>query len=99
MIHKKDNLKLGILIGLLAPSVGIIGYYLVKFYPVFSFREYFNAIVHNKSVLTAVSSISLMANVIIFTYYINRKIDQTAKGIFLITCIYILAVLVYKLTG
>lgn len=94
---KKDNLKLGILIGLLAPSIGIIGYYFVKFYPVFSFKEYANAIFHNKSVLTAVSSVSLMANVIIFTFYINRKIDQTAKGIFLITCIYILAVIVYKL--
>ena len=98
MIFKKDNVKLGILIGLLAPSIGLIGYYLVKFYPTFSFKEYANAIFNNKSVLTAVSSISLMANVVIFTYYINRKIDQTAKGIFLITCIYILAVLVYKLT-
>ncbi|UAY54286.1 hypothetical protein [Arachidicoccus terrestris] len=94
---KKDNVKLGILIGLLAPSIGILGYYLVKFFPVFSFKEYARAVFHNKSILTAVSSISLMANVIIFTYYINRKIDQTAKGIFLITCIYILAVLVYKI--
>jgi hypothetical protein len=98
LIFKKDNVKLGILIGLLAPSIGLLGYYLVKFYPTFSFREYMVAIFQNKSVLTAVSSISLMANVIIFTFYINRKIDQTAKGIFLITCIYILAVLVYKIT-
>ena len=97
MIHKKDNLKLGILIGLLAPTIGVLGYYLLKFYPVFSFKEYADAIFQNKSVLTAVSSVSLMANVVIFTFYINRKIDQTAKGIFLITCIYILAVLLYKI--
>ena len=97
MIFKKDNVKLGVLIGLLAPSIGLVGYYLVKFYPTFSFKEYIGAICQSKSVLTAVSSVSLMANVAIFTYYINRKIDQTAKGIFLITCLYILAVLVYKL--
>lgn len=93
----KDKLKLGILIGLLAPAIGLFGYYLVKFFPTFSLGEYFGAIIENKSVLTAVSSISLLANVVIFTYLINRKIDQTAKGVFLITCIYILAVIFYKL--
>lgn len=97
MTINKDSVRLGILIGLLAPLIGLIGYYLIKFYPTFSFKEYASAIFHNKSVLTAVSSISLMANVVIFTYYINRKIDKTAKGIFLITCIYIVTVLVYKL--
>lgn len=97
-MRNKDHLKFGILIGLLAPAIGIFGYYLVKFFPTFSLGEYFRAIAQNKSVLTAVSSVSLLANVVIFTYFINRKIDQTAKGIFLITCIYILAVIFYKLT-
>ena len=97
MTLNKDNVKLGILIGVLAPTIGILSYYLLKFYPTFSFTEYVRAILQNRSVLTAVSSVSLMANVIIFTYYINRKLDQTAKGIFLVTCIYILAVIIYKL--
>lgn len=97
MILRKDNLKLGIIIGLLAPSIGVLGYYFIKFFPVFSLGEYLRAVADNKSVLTAVSSVSLMANVIIFTFYINRKIDKTAKGIFLVTCLYILTVIVYKL--
>lgn len=97
MILKKDNVKLGVLIGLVAPLIGVFGYYFVKFFPTFSLAEFFDAIADNRSILTAVSSISLMANVILFTFYINKKIDQTAKGIFLVTCLYILTVILFKL--
>ncbi|ANI89487.1 hypothetical protein A9P82_09410 [Arachidicoccus ginsenosidimutans] len=83
--------------GLVAPVIGVLLFYYVKFFPTFSFSEYFHALFDNKSLLTAVSSISLMLNVVLFTIYINRKIDKTARGIFLITCIYILAVIIYKL--
>ncbi len=85
------------LIGLLAPFIGVAAFYYIKFFPTFSFREYFRVIIENKPVLTAVSSIALMVNVIIFTIYINRRLDNTAKGIFLLTCVYIISVLLYKL--
>ncbi|AYD48701.1 hypothetical protein D6B99_14465 [Arachidicoccus soli] len=97
MIFKKDTLKFGFLLGLLAPFLGVAIYYFVKYFPTFSIAEFLRATFQNKSLLTAVSSISLMANVVLFTIYINRKKDQTAKGIFLITCLYMLAVIFYKL--
>lgn len=85
------------LIGLLAPLIGVAGFYFFKFFPTFSVIEFLGAISHNKPVLTAVSSISLLINVAIFTFYINRKLDKTGKGIFLLTVLYILFVLIYKL--
>jgi len=48
-------------------------------------------------ILTAISSISLLANAVLFTVYINSHRDKTAKGIFAATLIYGIAVLVYKL--
>lgn len=50
-----------------------------------------------KVLLTGISSFSLMANAIIFTYYINKQIDKTARGIFIITVIYAISILMLKL--
>jgi MFS superfamily sulfate permease-like transporter len=97
LIFKKDNLKLGILLGVLAPFLAMILYYLWNFSRTFSFGEYFYVLHTNKPLLTAISSISLLANAILFTVYINTQRDQTAKGIFVATLIYGIAVLIYKL--
>ena len=42
-------------------------------------------------------SVSLLANAIIFTLYINTRRDRTAKGIFIATCVYVIAGLIFKL--
>jgi hypothetical protein len=46
--------------------------------------------------LTGIGSLSLLANVILFTIFINTHRDQTAKGIFVVTLIYGIAILVLK---
>ncbi len=97
MIFKKDNLKFGILLGIIAPLLAMVLYYLWNFSRAFSFREYFYLLHTNKPLLTAISSISLLANAVLFTVYINTHRDKTAKGIFVSTLIYGIAVLVYKL--
>jgi hypothetical protein len=53
----------------------------------------------NKALLTGVSSISLVANAVIFTIFINTHKDKTAKGIFIATLIYGIVVLLIKLVG
>ncbi|MDP4132251.1 MAG: hypothetical protein Q8939_18995 [Bacteroidota bacterium] len=97
MIFKKDNLKFGILFGIIGPLLAMIIYYLWVFSRTISFREYFYVLHTNKQLLTAISSISLLANAILFTIYINTHRDKTARGIFVSTLIYGIAVLVYKL--
>jgi hypothetical protein len=96
-MFKKDNLKLGIAIGLVAPLLAIILYYYWNFSRAMTLSEYLNLLVTNKPLLTGVSSISLIANAICFTIYINTHRDKTAKGIFVATLAYGIGVLVYKL--
>ncbi|WP_290792514.1 hypothetical protein [Flavihumibacter sp. UBA7668] len=95
---KKDSLQLGILLGFIAPLIGILLYYLIVFMPRHvSFSEYLKYLSQLKSLLTGVSSISLIANAILFTVYINSRRDKTAKGIFVSTLIYGVLVLLVKL--
>jgi hypothetical protein len=95
----RDNLRLGLLLGLIAPAVGMILYYFVQFRGVMTFSEFLNIILVQSTLLTALVSISLVANAAIFTFYVNRHDDQTAKGIFIATCIYGVASLIWKFVG
>lgn len=95
---KKDSLQLGILLGFIAPLFGLLVYYLIVFMPRHvSFSDYLRYLSQLKSLLTGVSSISLIANAILFTIYINSRRDRTAKGIFVSTLIYGVLVLLFKL--
>jgi hypothetical protein len=97
LIFKKDNLKFGILLGILGPMLAMLIYYFWVFSRTISMSEYFYVLGTNKQLLTAISSISLLANAVLFTIYINTHRDNTAKGVFVATLIYGIAVLVYKL--
>jgi hypothetical protein len=99
VIFKKDNLKLGIAIGLIAPILAMFIYYYWNFHKAMTLSEYFNLLRTNKSLLTGVSSISLVANALFFTLYVNAHRDKTAKGIFAATMAYGVIVLVYKLVA
>ncbi len=98
MILSKDNTKLGLLLGTIAPLLGLLAFKWYNFgiysYKVF-FVELFNPL-YNYKILTASLSISLLANALIFTLYINAGKDKTAKGIFITTCIYGLVILLIK---
>ena len=94
---KKDNLQLGIIMGFVAPIIAMFLYYLVMFARLIDFQDYIYYLKTNKSLLTGVSSVCLVANAVIFTIYINSKRDKTAKGIFVATLIYGIAVLLIKL--
>jgi len=97
LIFKKDNLKFGILLGILGPLLAMVLYYFYNFSGTISFGEYFYVLRTNKPLLTAISSISLLANAVLFTIYINTHRDKSARGIFVATLLYGIIVLVYKL--
>jgi hypothetical protein len=96
VIFKKDNLRLGLVLGLVAPIISLVIYYFVRFYPTFSLREFFFFLRTNKPQITAVSVPCLVANIALFTYYINSHKDNTAKGIFVATIFYAIAALLFK---
>ena len=95
---KKDDLKLGLILGFIAPFAGFAIYYLMRF-RLFTVKEYLQVLMMEKSLLSGVISLSLLANAIIFTLYINSRKDKTATGIFIATCIYGVAALIFKWFG
>lgn len=95
---KKDDFKLGLIFGLLLPVVSFLGYYSWKF-SVYSFSDYIFYLRTNKALVTAITIPCLVLNMVIFTYYINSKLDRTAKGIFAVTLLYALASLAVKYFG
>ncbi len=94
---KKDNLKLGLVLGFIAPVAGLFGYYLLKF-RLFTLKEFFEVLMMQKSLLTGIISIALIANAVVFTLYINQQKDKTARGVFIATCIYALGSMIIKWT-
>lgn len=97
-ILKRDNLKLGIVLGIIGPILGLIVIYFIKF-PSTEFGAFLDEFIHNNKMITGIGSISLLANAVLFTIYINTHRDATAKGIFLTTLIYGVAILVLKLVN
>ncbi|MEP6682559.1 MAG: hypothetical protein ABJA35_04830 [Parafilimonas sp.] len=94
---KRNSLLFGIIIGLVAPLIGMLGYYFWRFYPTYSLGDFINVILSQKAILSALSTFALFANVVLLTIYLNTKRDETAKGIFLISCIYAIASITLKL--
>lgn len=92
----KDNLRLGIVLGFLAPFAGLFIYYLLQFRSI-PLSDFFRVMFSQTSLLTAIISISLIANAVVFTIYINTRKDRTAKGIFIATCIYAVVSILFKL--
>ncbi len=97
---KKDNFIFGIVLGLIAPLVGLL---LLKYkkFGMLSFKEVFQLLYTQPGhgLITAALSVSLMMNALFFTLYINSRIDKTAKGIFVATVVYGVIILFVKFLG
>lgn len=96
MIFTKDNLKLGLILGLFGPLAGLAVVYFVS-YSAFTFFEFLDNFIHENRLITSIGSMSLLANAVLFTLYVNTNRDKTAKGIFIVTVIYGIGILVLKI--
>jgi hypothetical protein len=96
MIFKKDNLQLGLVLGLIGPVIGLLFIYFVRFNSN-PFSVFLDEFFHNNKLITSIGSLALLANVILFTVYVNTRRDRTARGIFLVTLIYGIGILVLKI--
>lgn len=95
MIFKKDNFIFGLALGLLAPVIGFLIYKLIKF-SMFSIEDMFHFLKSNPNLITSFISVSLLANAVLFTIYVNGRRDQTGKGIFVMTVVYAVIALTFK---
>jgi len=97
MIFKKDNLLFGALLGFIGPLVGLLIFKFTKFSS-FSFANTFEYMYKEQGhrTISVALSLALLVNAILFTIYINGRKDKTAKGIFALTCVYGLIILLMK---
>ncbi|HEX6849629.1 MAG TPA: hypothetical protein VF144_21730 [Chitinophagaceae bacterium] len=94
-ILKRDNLKLGLVLGLAGPLLGLIIVYFLKFSS-YGFLEFLDYFFNTRGLITSIGALCLLANAVLFTIYINTHRDSTAKGIFVTTVVYGIAILIIK---
>ena len=92
MFLTKDSLRFGLILGFIGPLVGLIVVYRVKF-PSLSFTNFLDYFIHNNNIIT----FSLLANALLFAIYVHFDKVQTFKGIFIITMVYGVGILLLKL--
>jgi hypothetical protein len=93
----KDNLKLGLALGFIAPMIVFIIVYFLQASKFSGFYDYVKSFFQIKQIITFWGAWCLVGNIGLFTYYINTAKDRTAKGIFAVTVLYGIGVLLLKL--
>lgn len=99
-IFTRDNVKLGLVLGFLAPFIGIYGYYFIKMRAAGSFLDFLKFLGdkdYGHAILTSALTFSLLVNAIFFTIYVNTDKYKTGKGIFIMTMIYAIPLIIMKL--
>jgi hypothetical protein len=92
----RDNLKLGLVLGLITPFIVLVIIYFIKFSS-YEFNQFLRSFFQQKQLITFWGVWCLVGNIALFTYYINTNKDRTAKGIFAITLVYGIGILLLKL--
>jgi hypothetical protein len=70
--------------------------YFIKFSD-FDFDDFLRNFFQQKQLITFFGVWCLVGNIALFTYYINTGKDRTAKGIFAVTLLYGIGILLLKL--
>lgn len=97
-IFKKDDLWLGLILGILGPVAGFLIFYLIKFLPLGqSIAAYLNLFKDNSFLIPKVISLSLLVNGVTFFLYTQYRKDETSRGILVATLIYAIIIIVFKL--
>ena len=92
---KRNVSILGFIIGVLAPILGILIVYLVKF-RMESLESFTSLLIRNNDLAAKLFSLSILANIIPFIYYTNRRLDLTARGILIATMLYAVLIVLLK---
>ena len=92
----RDNLKLGLVLGLITPFIVLVIIYFIKFSS-YEFNQFLRSFFQQKQLITFWGVWCLVGNIALFTYYINTNKDRTAKGVFAITLVYGIGILLLKL--
>jgi hypothetical protein len=86
---------MGLILGFIFPLIVFLIIYLVRFSD-FSLPDFIRTFMTQKGLITFFGVWCLVSNIALFTYYVNTNKDSTAKGIFAITLLYGIGILLAK---
>jgi hypothetical protein len=92
----RDSLNLGLILGFATPLLIFISIYFVRFSG-YAFDEFLRTFLGENRLITFFGAWCLVGNIALFTYYINTNRDKTARGIFIMSVVYGILVLLLKL--
>lgn len=83
----KDNIYFGAGLALVLPLVVFFGIYLARFaaYPL---GEFWQVLGQESRLVTFFAAWCLVANIGLFTLFVNTRKDRSAKGTFIVTLLY-----------
>src|ERR1700744_2492213 len=86
---------LGLIIGLILPSVGMAIMYLIWAHGS-SVSVFASELLSNHDLASKVLSLSLLINILPFSYYTSKRLDNTARGILIATVLYFVFIVLLK---
>ena len=92
---KRDDIKLGIALGLIAPMLVLLLIYALRFNAM-TLPGFLRLFATERSLITFFGAWCLVGNIALFTVYVNTNRHHTARGLFAVTLVYGIAVLLVK---
>lgn len=93
----RNNAAFGFLLGVIVPLLGILLLFVIKYMPQnVSLTDFIFLLKTNKPNISKVISLGLIACIPLITYYKNRKLYLTLRGIFIAIILYALLAVAYK---
>jgi hypothetical protein len=91
----RDNVYLGAFLGLVFPVIGFLLYWVFIFSDAQSLTEFWDFLFENR-VMSDVLSISIIANLPVFFYFLSNSKTETVKGIVGATIFYGALIIIFK---
>lgn len=93
----RNNLFFGVILGLIVPILGVAVFYTIRFVPDnVSVSDFVYLVKTNKGMIPKVISLGMIACIPLITYYKNRRLYTTLKGIFISILLYAAIAIMYK---
>ncbi|MCK5169889.1 MAG: hypothetical protein KAQ75_08415 [Bacteroidales bacterium] len=95
MQSKINNLKLGLILGILAPAITILLVYLIQFSG-YDFQELLDFLVSTRA-FTKIISLCVIPNLALFFIFLNKNYYYSARGILVATILFAIFVFITKI--
>lgn len=92
---KRNVSALGFIIGLILPVIGFFIVYLILFHNL-AFGDFTKYLMHAHDKAAMVISLAIIINVAPFIYFTNKRLDLSARGVFIATMLYAVLIVLLR---